>query len=333
MNNWTCPKCSSSNAEGQKFCGSCGTKREEAQQAEPELQPTMLSGYAPQIPLSANPPQQAPANQPPSQNQNRQQNNQPPQNQHQPSNYQAQQNSFPPHQQQQQPPPSFQTPNFSPQFSASPTPAPKKSNLKLFLGLGGAVGLIFLLIIGIILWITLISPYLEEQAFIKKEKENQTRANATSPDSLLPSSLTGYNRTQTFNRMQILQASQQYLPAELKQGSENVTDAAAAEYVNSANSNLKVVSQIFKFNSPENAVAKCQQIVQEMEKRKDASTKIDYYVRPTSKYPSHCAATATGKNNQAISVHSLYGFLIVATGGNATDVLKASNASSSQINR
>jgi hypothetical protein len=322
MNNWICPKCSSSNAEGQNFCGSCGTKREEMQQSEPELQPTVLSGYVPQIPLTPNPPQPPKQNQPHFQNQNQQQNYQP-QNQqpgqYQPNNYQAQQNSFPPNQQQT---PSFQTPNFSPQFSASTSPAPKKSNLKLFVALGSVVAFIFVLIIGVVLWITVINPYLKEQAFIKKEKENQTRANATSPDSLLTADFSSggntYRRTQTFNKMQMMQASQ-YLPPEIKQGSENVTDAAAAEYINSTNSNIKVVLQIFKFNTPENAAAKCRQIGQEMEKRKDPSTTV-YYRPSLEKKPNECLASATGKNNQSIRVYSLYGFLLASTGGNADAV-------------
>lgn len=225
-----------------------------------------------------------------------------------PNQFQSQP-QFQPNQSAQVPP---QQQQFEPQMS------PQKLSGKKFALIGGVIGLLVIVGIGFALWAYVINPYMKEQARLKKQSDDQTRANSTTAMSLLPSEFNTikndgkFQKEKTMDSLQLLQASQN-LPKELKEAVKDIKDAAAAEY-GTAGSSEKVALQIFKYGTPDQALDACRKISGELEKNKSAFEKVTPFVPWVGIPPSRCQTTAKGKNNQYISVNSYYGFLYIASG-------------------
>jgi hypothetical protein len=228
----------------------------------------------------------------------------------------------PPEQQYQQ--------QFPPQVSSS-----RKSNAKKFVIIGGIIGLLMLLGSGFALWRNVIEPRLLEARRLKTETDNQNRADSMTAMSLMPaqfdySGAAGdvYRRKETLDKLRLLQATQN-LPTELKQKISEVNDAAAAVYISDKKSNQKVLLQIFKFNTPEQAVAVCRQMVDEIEKNRDRFKTVHTF--RASIRPSYCNGRVEGKNNENLSFESLYGFLYVSSGNEKDPVSGAKEEVSKQL--
>ncbi len=231
---------------------------------------------------------------------------------------QNQSGQLPPNQQQLYQQQSYQPPMPPPQTSYSQPVAPK-SQLKKILVIGGLFGFVVVVISGVVLWFAVINPYLKNQTRLKKEKDNQSRANMKTAISLLPSESiiypggpNSFKRNKTFDKLQLFQASQNLSP-ELKQQIKDINDAAAAEYVNEINSSQKFVVQIYKFNSPEQAYNNCVKITQEL-KKNEALIKSARNNTSDSDKPSACFYGVEFKNNEYTDVRSLYGFLWISSG-------------------
>lgn len=320
MNSKNCPQCGHLNQAEMKFCGNCGAKSTGADDLPPTVfsfNPNMSSGQVP----SANQVQnvQTPAAAPTNQNFEQvtpQFQQALPQFQRQaPQQYQPQQ---------------FPLPSSQPHVSP-----PQKSKLKKFIIIGGIIGLLLFMIGGFALWRIVIEPYRYEQRRLKAETDNQNRANSTAAMSLLPTQFdyngaSGdfYRRKETFDKLQVLQASQN-LPPALKQKAVEINDAAAATYLSDKNSGRKVILQIFKFNTPERAKATCQEIIDEAEKNRSRFKDISSL--RNSKSPTYCFVVVEKTNNETIYVTSQYGFLYVALGDEKNPVTAASEKITDQL--
>lgn len=307
---WICQKCNTQNTAN--FCMNCGTQAN-AQEAS-DLPPTVIGMMPPIMPT-----------------------NQPNQFQNQP-NFQPQQPQFAPQFQPQVPQPQqqqYQQEQFSSPASQPQVLPPRKSNVKKFVVLGGIIGLLVFAVGGFALWRNVIQPYHLEQWRLKKETDNQNRANSTTAMSLVPVQFDYYGaagdvyrRKETLDKLQMLQASQN-LPPELKQKISEINDAAAASYISDKNSNQKVLLQIFKFNTPERAKAVCQEIVDEVEKKRDSFKSVSS-LRGSIR-PGYCFTVVEGKNNENFYATSNYGFLYVSSGNAKAPVSAANEKISDQI--
>ena len=201
------------------------------------------------------------------------------------------------------------------------SPVPQKSGRKGFALIGGIFGVIFVLGGICALLIVFVTPYLEEQSRLKKERENQTRANSTAAISLLPeeyvTTVTGGNsqtfrRNRTLDRLQLLEASQK-LPPKLREAVKDVNDAATAEYVSTTDGSRKVLLQIFKFGSPAQAVALCDEIGRELKSKQASFKEVNYYPANAA-YPTDCGVSAEDGNKGLTGVSTMYGFFIIYSG-------------------
>lgn len=219
------------------------------------------------------------------------------------------QQNFAPNQPAQTPPHFQQQPNFQ--------PPPQSSSGKKIALIGGIIGLVVVIAGGIALWFAVISPYFKEQARLKKEYENGLLAKLTPAKDLLPEEFTNsvqmtFRKGKIIDKMQLLQASQN-LPPELKSEVNNINDAAGAEYVSTTDSNRKVVLQILKYNSPEQAVAVCDKIGRELEKSK-ASLQEVVYNPATLNRETNCHTSGADKKGGYTGVSTLYGFMMIVVG-------------------
>ncbi len=291
MNNWNCQRCNFTNPAADRFCKNCGTPATNTVQSAQDLPPTVIGMSPPFVPNQQNFAPNQPAQTPPPQ--------------------------FPP----QMPQPQYQPQQYQPQ----PQFAPNKSNGKKFALIGGIGGLIVISAIGIVLWVTVINPYLTEQARLKKESENQTRANSTTAISLLPEEYNTnaggisqtFRKNKTIDRMQLLQASQN-LPPEMQSELKDINDAAAAEYVSTKDGSQKVLLQIFKYNTPAQAVSNCDKVGRELQKNQ-ALLKEVIYVPANAYVPTNCYTYAEDKNKGFTGISTLYGFLLIYSGHKDND--------------
>ncbi len=205
-------------------------------------------------------------------------------------------------QNQPQPPPQNQ-PNFAPPAAAFPMNASAKSKKGLIIG--GIVGLLMMLVGAGVLAIAFVIPYFTEQSRLKSAVS--TTATSLVPVEFItsePKNPRTFQQSKTYDKMQLLQASQN-LPPELKSEIKDITDAAAAEYTDVVDANRKVPLQIFKFSSPEIAFQKCQKISDALG---DTQNQSNLEVSPT-----YCRVMVNKGDNISV-ITSLYGFLIVSAG-------------------
>lgn len=220
---------------------------------------------------------------------------------------------FPPRQQQYQ----QQSAGFSPA-------APAKS--KAGLVIAGVVGLLIIVIGGgIALWFAVIGPYFTEQARLKKERDNQVRADSTTAVGLMPDGYfvrAGYEpeflaRGKIVDRTQLFQASQN-LPPEIRSELKNINDAAAAQYAGQTDPSRKIILQILKYSTPRQAALDCEKIGREFEKNKASFEEVVFF--PTNDYlPTNCHTSAVEKSKSYTGISTMYGFLIIYAGHKDND--------------
>lgn len=210
------------------------------------------------------------------------------------------------------------------EFQNQPNQTPPKSSIKKFVIIGGIFGLLIFAVSGFALWRNVIEPYRYEQWRLKTETDNQNRANTTTAASLLPAELgfygNFYKRKETFDKLQMMQA-EQTMPNALKEKISQVDDAAATLFVSEKNEKQRVLLQIFKLKTPQQAKTVCLEMIDEVEKKRERIKDIRKF--PNSIRENYCTLSVEGNNNEKIYVMSLYGFLYVASGSKEAPVGEA----------
>jgi len=222
----------------------------------------------------------------------------------------------PTHSNQFQSQPNFALPNSeeSPVRETVSDAPRKKISAKVFVLIGLAI-LLPICAAGFLLYIKVIEPYQSNKEWQRQEELNLARARMVAAKELLPESVSRlsqtFKREQTFDRTQLLQQLSKDMHPAVKAELNNINDVVAAIYGNETN--VKLVLQVYKYNSYEQAESTCEKIAQEMIRNKDNFARAPFLVVDPSRR-GDCDVSGDLKNSDYIGVHSLYGFLYIDTG-------------------